>query len=82
MPTALASRLGKLEARLPNPRPHRVIQIVASNHDEAKALELAKAEGYDPERDDNLVILNLITGVSSSERAGPDQPQVFWRSAA
>ena len=80
MASILANRIDKLAAKLPPAtRTRRVIRIVANKEDEVAALELAKAEGYDPEKDNHVVIIRLIAGVKDTP-VEPREPTVLWRS--
>ena len=80
MASILANRIDKLSARLPAAAPsRRVIRIVANKEDEAAALELARAEGYDPEKDNDVIIIRLIAGAKGPP-IEPREPTVLWRS--
>lgn len=59
--TALHSRIGRLEHRLPDPalnRPPRILRLTTRQGREDEALQTAKAEGYDPDND--LIIMRVI----------------------
>ena len=60
--TILSVRVAKLEAKAPDPQkqPWRCICIVASDKDEA--LAFAREQGFEGDREDDLIIINLIVG--------------------
>lgn len=81
----LDSRINRLEAAFADPRdrtPKRVIRIVTSDQEEEAALELAKAEGWDPEGDDICVIrlVKLTAAWKEVAPAGSGQPCVLSKN--
>src|SRR5690606_29525904 len=81
----LDSRINRLEAAFADPRdrtPKRVIRIVTSDQEEEAALELAKAEGWDPEGDDICVIrlVKLTAARKEVAPAGSGQPCVLSKN--
>ena len=76
MPSALSTKLDKLEAQLPDEarRPRRVFRFVAHDEDEADVMAKAKAEGYDPDSDDFLIVRWIVSpeitgGIQEARRA-------------
>jgi hypothetical protein len=79
----LSARLAALEKHLPAP-PHRVIRLVCNDGDAAKAVALAKSEGFDEVSGDTCII-RLIVAAAGRVRA-PQEPRIIgkvgeWRAA-
>lgn len=67
---SLIARIAKLEDKLPQPaKPRRVIPLVTSDAEEAEALKLLEAEGWNPNSGEIGFI--RLTYVSP----GPDHPR-------
>lgn len=78
----LISRLEKLEAALPDPksiRKKRVIRIVASGEEEAAAVALAKAEGWEPDSDD-ICVIRLIVPARNAPGIKGQPPRVMSKN--
>ncbi|KQZ80897.1 hypothetical protein ASD64_11435 [Mesorhizobium sp. Root157] len=78
----LSTRLEKLEAAFPDPknaRQKRVIRIVASDKEEAEAMELAKAEGWEPDSDD-ICIIRLIAPGTKTTGVTSQPPRVMSKN--
>ena len=74
MAGSLLSRLDKLEAQVVPPKAIRpVIQVVCRSGDEDDALELAKANGFDPDNEDHFLIMRQIV-TPAGQRAEPFPP--------
>jgi hypothetical protein len=74
MTSSLFSRVCKLQAQVTPPTPaiRHVSRVVCRKGDEEAALELAKANGFDPDNEDHLLILRqIVTPVGQSAYSCP-----------
>ena len=68
MANTIGNRLDRIENKYPDQSDQRCfIRIVTSAEEHIEALESAKAEGFDPESEDDIVIIRLIAGRPSAE---------------
>ncbi len=80
----LSTRLAILERQLPRQRARRVFRIVCNDGDEAAAVALAKAEGFD-EAGNTCIIRRIVPAPGQS--CTPREPRVIaksgeWRAAS
>jgi hypothetical protein len=77
----LSNRLSRIEAAMPAQKvERRVLRIVASANDEARAVELAKAEGWKPDSDDICVfrLISLNPGIENRQAGAPRVMSKNW----
>ena len=74
----VSARLSALEGKVPERRSNRVIRLVCNDGEEAAAVAMAKAEGYD-ESSGDICVIRLIVSTAGDKRS-PMAPHIIGKT--